>query len=169
MTVNTHKPSTWGSRARVAIALLAVFVLAACGGQVPQAAQPLATAAEQVQATALPVTGLASPTAVPAAAEPTLVQPDTSQPAQPTQAGTAQPAQADAASAAPQCASPATPSPALTEGPYFKANSPERTSLLEPGMTGTKLTLTGLRPDDGLQTGGERAGRLLAGGRRGAV
>jgi protocatechuate 3,4-dioxygenase beta subunit len=33
--------------------------------------------------------------------------------------------------------------PALTEGPYFKPNSPERTSILDPGMAGTKLTLTG--------------------------
>ncbi len=41
------------------------------------------------------------------------------------------------------CTAPASPTPALTEGPYFKANSPERTSLLVPGVTGTKLTLTG--------------------------
>ncbi len=33
--------------------------------------------------------------------------------------------------------------PSLTEGPYFKPNSPERTSLLTPGMSGTKLTLSG--------------------------
>jgi len=31
----------------------------------------------------------------------------------------------------------------MTEGPYFKPNSPERTSLIEPGIAGTKLTLTG--------------------------
>src|SRR3954447_3764565 len=33
--------------------------------------------------------------------------------------------------------------PALTEGPYYKAGSPERASLLESGTTGTKLTITG--------------------------
>jgi protocatechuate 3,4-dioxygenase beta subunit len=33
--------------------------------------------------------------------------------------------------------------PALTEGPYYKAGSPERSSLLEPGISGTKLTITG--------------------------
>lgn len=33
--------------------------------------------------------------------------------------------------------------PALTEGPYYKAGSPERTSLIEPGITGTKVTITG--------------------------
>src|SRR5690349_21717392 len=33
--------------------------------------------------------------------------------------------------------------PALTEGPYYKAGSPQRTSLLEAGTTGTKVVLTG--------------------------
>ena len=49
----------------------------------------------------------------------------------------------------PDCTSPAKLTPALTEGPYFKANSPERSSLLETGMPGTQLTLTGyvLSPD----------------------
>jgi protocatechuate 3,4-dioxygenase beta subunit len=37
----------------------------------------------------------------------------------------------------------ASPTPAAIEGPYFKPNSPKRTSLLEPGITGTKLVLTG--------------------------
>jgi len=32
---------------------------------------------------------------------------------------------------------------AETEGPYFKANSPETTSLLQDGMQGTVLTVTG--------------------------
>ena len=31
----------------------------------------------------------------------------------------------------------------MTEGPYFTAGSPERASLLTPGMAGTKLVLTG--------------------------
>ena len=31
----------------------------------------------------------------------------------------------------------------LTEGPYFKAGSPERASLLEDGVTGVKLVLSG--------------------------
>jgi protocatechuate 3,4-dioxygenase beta subunit len=33
--------------------------------------------------------------------------------------------------------------PAQTEGPYFKRSSLERASLLEPGMPGTRLVLTG--------------------------
>jgi protocatechuate 3,4-dioxygenase beta subunit len=34
-------------------------------------------------------------------------------------------------------------SPAQTEGPYFKSGSPERTSLIEAGFSGTRLALTG--------------------------
>src|SRR6266566_2870746 len=33
--------------------------------------------------------------------------------------------------------------PAQTEGPYFKPGSPPRTSLIESGMTGTRLLLSG--------------------------
>jgi protocatechuate 3,4-dioxygenase beta subunit len=33
--------------------------------------------------------------------------------------------------------------PAQTEGPYFKSGSPERSSLVEPGMPGTHLSLSG--------------------------
>ncbi|MCE9645241.1 MAG: dioxygenase [Chloroflexi bacterium] len=33
--------------------------------------------------------------------------------------------------------------PELTEGPYFTANSPERASLFEEGMAGTKIVITG--------------------------
>ncbi len=35
------------------------------------------------------------------------------------------------------------PTPAQTEGPFFRAGSPERTSLLEPGLPGIRLVLTG--------------------------
>jgi protocatechuate 3,4-dioxygenase beta subunit len=35
------------------------------------------------------------------------------------------------------------PTPAQTEGPYFTSNSPQRTSLVEAGMAGTLLTLSG--------------------------
>ncbi len=33
--------------------------------------------------------------------------------------------------------------PPQTEGPFFTPNSPERTSLLEPGMAGTRLVVSG--------------------------
>ncbi|WIM97333.1 dioxygenase [Actinoplanes oblitus] len=35
------------------------------------------------------------------------------------------------------------PTPPQIEGPYFKPSSPQRGSLLEPGMAGTRLTVTG--------------------------
>lgn len=35
------------------------------------------------------------------------------------------------------------PTPAQTEGPYFKSGSPERASLLEPGLPGSQLLLSG--------------------------
>jgi protocatechuate 3,4-dioxygenase beta subunit len=35
------------------------------------------------------------------------------------------------------------PTPAQTEGPYFKAGSPLRRSLVQPGMPGTRLSLSG--------------------------
>lgn len=43
----------------------------------------------------------------------------------------------------PSCTSPAALTPAQTEGPYYTPNSPERTSLIESGMSGTKLIVTG--------------------------
>jgi protocatechuate 3,4-dioxygenase beta subunit len=53
--------------------------------------------------------------------------------------------QAGAASAMAQaeCAAPAEASPAMTEGPYFKAGSPQRSSLIEASTVGEKLVLTG--------------------------
>ncbi len=58
-----------------------------------------------------------------------------------------QPAEAATSTAeqpsAPACASPAALTVSMTEGPYFTPNSPERASLLEPGMPGTKLVLSG--------------------------
>ena len=50
-------------------------------------------------------------------------------------------AQAPVLTNAPTCNGVATPS--QTEGPFFKPNSPERTSLREPGISGTLLTVTG--------------------------
>lgn len=60
-------------------------------------------------------------------------------PASPT--SVPQPTVAPAVAATPSCSTAITPS--QTEGPYFKAGTPTRTSLVEPGMAGTKLTLSG--------------------------
>jgi protocatechuate 3,4-dioxygenase beta subunit len=41
--------------------------------------------------------------------------------------------------------------PSQTEGPYFTRNSPERTTLLEPGMAGTRIVLSGSVVDTACQ------------------
>lgn len=43
----------------------------------------------------------------------------------------------------PACGEADEATPSQTEGPYFKRRSPERASLLEPGITGTPIVLTG--------------------------
>ena len=43
----------------------------------------------------------------------------------------------------PECGDDDDPTPSETEGPFFKPRSPKRTSLLEPGVAGTRLRLTG--------------------------
>ncbi len=42
-----------------------------------------------------------------------------------------------------ECSAPAVLTPSLTEGPYYTPGAPERTSLLEAGVPGTRLLLTG--------------------------
>ncbi|TVL89517.1 carbohydrate-binding protein [Streptomyces sp. SAJ15] len=43
----------------------------------------------------------------------------------------------------PPCDDGDDPTPPQTEGPYFKPNSPRRSSLLEPGLPGVRLTVSG--------------------------
>ncbi len=50
---------------------------------------------------------------------------------------------ASAPEVASDCAAPATPTRQETEGPFFKSGSPERASLVEADMQGTRLVLTG--------------------------
>lgn len=51
----------------------------------------------------------------------------------------------------PACADAADPTPPQTAGPFFTPNSPQRTSLLEPGMPGAKIVLGGFVLDTGCQ------------------
>lgn len=58
------------------------------------------------------------------------------------------PAELAAAAAAraaltPECADDDEPTPAETAGPFFKPRSPLRTSLLEPGLPGTRIVVSG--------------------------
>lgn len=59
-------------------------------------------------------------------------------PPSPTQAASGQ-----ALAPTPACGDDDDATPRQTEGPYFTPRSPERASLVEPGMAGTKLVLTG--------------------------
>lgn len=45
--------------------------------------------------------------------------------------------------ATPACDDRGDPTPEQTEGPYFLPDSPERRSLIEPGVPGTRLVVTG--------------------------
>ena len=98
---------------RLPLAFILILSLTACAAL---AAQPTPTAVVQ---------NTESPTESP-----------TSLPPSPTESGQTLPA-------APECSAPASVTPPMTEGPFFKPNSPERASLLEPGITGTTLKLTG--------------------------
>ena len=125
--------SAFGSHPVLAWAMLALpvlFVLTACGGQAPTPNTVSATIAVPAQPTAAPT----SP-------------PPTRTPVPPTQSVVTQsapsPVSVPATSPTPNCGSPARLTPAMTEGPYFKSNSPERTSLTAPGIPGVKLVLTG--------------------------
>ena len=50
---------------------------------------------------------------------------------------------AEALAVLPACTGSLPPTPAQTEGPYYTSDTPERESLLEPGMSGTPLIVTG--------------------------
>jgi protocatechuate 3,4-dioxygenase beta subunit len=99
------------------------FLLAACGLQAPRTQAPQA-------ATSAP---------------PTSIPPTPTQPA-PTQAPAPNPAPTQAAQIlppTPACGDADDATPAQTEGPFFTPSSPERASLLEPGLAGTRLVVTG--------------------------
>jgi protocatechuate 3,4-dioxygenase beta subunit len=64
-------------------------------------------------------------------------------PASSSTPATGSPAATQAISAIPTCTSPASLTPAETEGPYFKAGSPAASNLIQPGLSGMKLVLTG--------------------------
>jgi protocatechuate 3,4-dioxygenase beta subunit len=112
------------------VTLAAMLFVAACSS--PATSLPASPAPSQQDSIGVPITGLTSPTpSQPAAAQPPAQVPNTSVPPTPP------------AVPAPNCQKPASLTPAVTEGPYFKANSPERASLIDASTTGLPLTLTG--------------------------
>ncbi len=92
---------------------------------------------------------LTLPTAALAACAPPTVAPPTPVPALDADATTTPPAAVEsmpvALAATPACGDDDDdePTPAQTEGPYFTPNSPARGSLLEAGLDGPRITVTG--------------------------
>lgn len=88
-----------------------------------------------------------APGAAPTQTSPSASSPTSAPAAAPTQTSPSAPSQTSAPapvlSPTPQCGDDDEVTPAQTEGPYFTPNSPERTSLLEPGLAGTRLVVTG--------------------------
>jgi protocatechuate 3,4-dioxygenase beta subunit len=127
------------STSKALISLVLLLVLAACSGQ------PAATAVPQASATAQPTAQAQIPNTGASTAAPTLPSLPTSGPGAASQATAPAATAAGSAAAAPtsSCTAPAAQTPAVTEGPFFKAGSPETTSLLTPGMAGIKLVLSG--------------------------
>ena len=101
-------------------------LLAACGA--------LGRRGEQQQAVIEQGTQSAQATAAPAAS-------GAAQPAE--EQDSAQAATAAELPATPACEDDDEPTPPQTAGPFYTPNTPLRTSLLEPGLAGTRLLLTG--------------------------
>lgn len=116
------------------VAMALVTTLAACGGQAANNEQATATAQADISGNA------AAPSATVAASAVVLTQPASTETLSLEPAPTATLTQA---AAVPVCKAPAALTPPLTEGPFFKAGSPERSSLLSANIPGTKLVLTG--------------------------
>jgi len=127
---------------RAFLAMPATLVLAAC------AAQEVSNVTPSAQPTSAPPTPM-PPTSTPASPTETLAAPATVSPTEPAPADTATTAPTDtpqpvALQPTPACGDDDDdPTPAQTEGPYYTPNTPERNSLLEPDMPGTKLVVTG--------------------------
>ncbi len=127
--------------------ILFTLLVSACAPAAPQATTaattPTQTSASATQAAVSPATSATAtaPATAPAAAVPAATQAAATPGALPTQTS----------AAAIACTSPAALTVALTEGPYFKAGSPERSSLIEANTTGTKLSLSGYVLDTNCQ------------------
>ena len=121
--------------------LLALLSLSACSGQeTGPAPAPTSVAPTDAAPATSPLVSETPASETTAALPPTDSQPAVT--AQLPDDATTQPVQEEAA-ALPTCTSPAALTPSMTEGPYYKSGSPERTSLLEEGVIGTRLVLTG--------------------------
>lgn len=155
---------------QVSAIALPTLTLAACGEQTATNTAPTTTAAStqavtttQAAASTQAVTTQATTTQAAAITQATTTQAatptqdvttappattaraaTTTAPATATQpAATTQASQVQALLPTPECVDVDDATTAQTEGPYFTASSPLRASLMEAGMTGTKLVVTG--------------------------
>jgi protocatechuate 3,4-dioxygenase beta subunit len=142
MKKHKHNPRARRAFLRACVAVPTTFVLAACAGQSAGEATPQPTVPSPLAPTSAPARP--TPTALPPTALPPTQplptqQPSTMRPTQPPP----QAAPAVALQPTPACDDGDDETPAQTEGPYFTPNTPERASLLEPGIAGTRLVVTG--------------------------
>lgn len=97
----------------------------------------------------------ASPADPPAPASPAAAARPTAAPATPGRAEAEGPATPspppEVLAPTPACPDEDHPTPPQTAGPFFKPSSPERASLLEPGMPGTRILLSGTVLDPSCQ------------------
>ncbi len=108
--------------------LLGWLALAACTPASPTEGAALPTATVEIASAPPQASSTAASEQTPTDQEPAPVQPTEADPADST---------------ALACASPVEATPPMTEGPFYIPGSPERTSLLEEGMSGTPLTVSG--------------------------
>jgi protocatechuate 3,4-dioxygenase beta subunit len=128
---------TLSRRRLLGTALLATAVVAAgCAAKTSDTTVPASATVPPVPTSAAPASTATVATSVPAPATSAAGVPATV-PMSPAQS--LGPALALTSSSA----EPEDLTPALTEGPYFKVSSPERTSLVDATTPGTRLTLTG--------------------------
>jgi len=123
------------SRWLAATLVFSLVVVAGCGGASGSSA-PAAASASPAAASASPSAAIS---AAPSASDASSAASDASSAGSDSSSSGSD----SSSSAVAACSAPASPTPSQTEGPYFTAGSPEKSSLVEPGMDGTPLTLTG--------------------------
>ena len=117
----------------IALSTLAALMLGACG---PANPTPTATTAAATKALPAATSTQVTNTAVPAASV------TTAPTAKPAATATALPAATATTASSVNCAALKLSSE-LTEGPYYKANPPQKNSLVEPNTTGARVVMTG--------------------------
>lgn len=128
MNPSQSTPVTRRNFLRTLLATPIAYLLVACG------LRPGATATPAPAATSAVAPPSALPTIQPSTQAPTQISP--TEPTAPTAITPTLPP-------TPACGDDDDVTPAQTEGPYYTPDTPERTSLLEPGMVGTRMVVTG--------------------------